>query len=542
MRDLFYDIKCLILILILLPIAGFSKGDVCPLQDFSIDPKILTWERPEDEKPVDQNQELKDLGTDIVVRKFFTTPETMFNFIKLVYGDLDDALKNYRKNNNLDDRAIFLTFKGGNVLRMIANGVFDLLPSRARDLLKAEYTQYFKRSDADFSVYVDEEKLGDLDYDKVLNEISDLVFLRLNKIRNEFKRNSQKYFNLFQVKPEVAIKELNSYFDQLKDIEAIKDKTNDKWFNAKFIQLQFVDGLKAKANLSCPYQGQYDYKYEIKKDKAVATPVSKTPNWIVNSDNRIIESVFGTDKNKLTKFYLLRSKIVFEYIYEKDGVFHKKPIGGELIDVSLTHRNDSALRDFLNNYDKEVTKYTLISPTLADEKIVINSYSPSGLARDLQIILFDNFDRPWHGGLKYMKRVYRFFFLSILEMLHDYGLNSIKAKEYINNIKEKIIGPLYSLYPLNKNSKKVAKEIIDNADQVALEYGDDMEVTNRFWQALGKLLDDLIKNPQADDQEGFKDFLMSIEKNIDIALKLEEMPEDKTLFKKIFQVGMDKLF
>lgn len=539
MKKLLYNIKNTILVLMLVPVYGLSKNDVCPLPDFSTD-KVAAWEIPHEERYLDKDQEIKDLGTDIVVKKFFNTPETLFNFVNLVYGNIDNALKSYRKNNNLENRAIFLVFKGGNVLRMLANGVFDLLPPKARDLLKAEYAQYFKRSDADFSVYVDEKKLRDLNYDKVLGEVSDLVFLELNKIREIIKKDPQKYFNLMQVKSDFGMKELSSFFDQLKNLNAIKDKDNEKWFNAKFTQLQFGDFL-ASPGIKCDYKGRYDYKYRIVNNKMVETKLSEKPDWIYNTDNRTIELPVGSDPNNTVKFFLLRSKVAFEYTYEKDGVLTRKPIGGELIDVSLPHRKDFRLREFLDNYDKEIAKYTLISPLAAEEKITINSYSPAGLAQDLQMMILEQFDRPWHGGPKYTKRVNRFFFMAILEMLYDYGLESVEAQKYLSDVKEKIIKPLSSLYPLN-NSHDVVLELKNNIDQIALEYENKMAVTNRFWQGFGKLLDDLIKNPQADDREGFEDFLKAIEKNIDIAFRLENIHIGKILFSPIFKVEMDKLF
>src|SRR5687768_15431151 len=118
-----------------------TARETCPLPDVTPD-RVIIQNDPE-EPLVDNNRELKDLGTEIVVKEFFKSKDSLFNFMKLTYETIDNALNDYKKKHDLDDRSMFFLFKGGNVMRIIANGVFAMLPPEARDLLQATYGDIF---------------------------------------------------------------------------------------------------------------------------------------------------------------------------------------------------------------------------------------------------------------------------------------------------------------------------------------------------------------------------------------------------------------
>lgn len=517
---------------------GANEPDLCPQPDLT--PTRLTIEAGRDPKYVDKDRDLKNVGTDIVVQRFFNTPDKLFNFMKLVYGNINKALSNYKKVNKLEERSIFLLFKGGNVLRIVANGLFDHIPPEQRNFLKKEYAPDFKRSDADFSVYIDDKKINNYNYDILFDQVANVIYLELNKIRDEFQANPQKYFNLLGLKREVAQAELAKHFEELSKLPAVEDKTNDNWYQAKFKQLQLLDMQAVPAKL-CDYKGQLDYKF-VKKDSDVeGIPLTNKPNWIVNSDNRVLEWAWGSDPKKLVKFALVRSKVAFEYTYEKDGKIVRQPIGGELIDVSIPHRKDDRLREFLDNYDKTVARYTLVSEAL-DDKFTMKAYSLENLAEDLQFIIFDSFDRPWNGGPKYAKRINRLFFLYIVEMLGTYGLGSKKAKEYIADVKKNILEPLEKLYPLGDESEALAKTEVDNAKKLKSDWPE-LVRTNDFWRALGALINNhLIPAPLDKDADGFKEFLEAINKNIERIETLNTMPLLKIEPEEVYKSDMTMLF
>jgi hypothetical protein len=514
----------------------------CPIPNFTPDEVIIDTQKDSDIKEpyVDLSRPIKDLGTDFVVKEFFSTPQSLYNFMDLVYGTLDKSLDDFKKKHGLEDRAITLLFKGGNVLRIVANGVFSMLPEEASQILKDFYEPDFKRSDADFTVYVDKEKLGGLEYHKAFSDITSLVYKDLDVIRSAFKADPKKYFDFFKLKKADAQNKLKLYFDELVGLDITKDKENETWFNAEFKQLQLLDERANNAS-NCDYFGQYDYKFIFKDGRIIGVPLSGKPDWIVNTDNRTLEWPTGADESKVVKFHLVRAKAGFEYSFLINGKLHRKPIGGELIDVSLPHWDDESTKEFLNNYDENVAEYTIVSPD-GDDKILLKSYTVAYLAHDLLNILFGQFDRPWNGGPKYAKRVNRLFFLSLLEMLADLGLGSDDAKEYTNDLKENILAPLKSIYPLKDNAQARA-DLQKNIIEFATKFPKAASI-NDFWAKLDKLINkDLVNNPQESDEVEFNKLVEAIEKNINVIAELNKLPFKLKIDKNaVYNSDMSKLF
>lgn len=524
----------------LAPVVNKPSYERCALPE--IKPEVIRKAKEDPRDFVDDDQDLKKVGTDFVVEHFFSTPDTLFNFLKLVYGTIDNALADYRTKKGIDDRAVFLLFKGGNVLRMVANSLFDQISPEARRLLKKEYGHNFKRSDADFSVYIDDKKLGSHTYSKTLAEVTKLVFDQLNIIRREFKANPQKYFNFFQLRSDFSAKHLKKFFDLLPELDSVKKldknkKANPNWFGAKFKQFQLLNE-RALPSPHCSYFGGYDTREESSANETIATRLSKTPDWLVNTDNRSLSWFWGSDPSKTVKFYLVRTKVYFEYFYEKDGENKRKAVGGELIDVSIPHRDDDRLREFLDNYDKNVAEYTIVDN---DEEFKLKAYSIDNLTEDLQFILLDSFERPWEGP-KYEKRVYRIFLLFIAEMLGAYGIGSSEIKAFISELRESFVEPARTFYPLNNNSSEKAKQIQENIKNMAKTW-EKLPLIMGFFSALSDLMADrLVKSPKDNDEEGLKNLLDFIDSNLDIAEQLGAMAPMKIDLKRLYNVNLNNLF
>lgn len=504
-----------------------EKDLVCPNIDFSLNDANLITSKDDDQEYVDENRDVKDLGTSIVVKSFFKTPDTLFNFLKLVYGNLDKVLENYRLGKNLAEHSIFLVFKGGNVLRMMANTIFEEMPPQARDLLKEKYANDFKRSDADFSVYINENKLNGLDYETTFNELTKILFDELAVIRKEFEANPAKYFSFFQYNNDYAVKELQSYLPQLSDVAAVKDPNNETWFNANFKQIQ-LNNIKVNPSLNCKYQGNFDYAFRVKGDDILSITASDKTDWISNSDNRTLEFPMGNMPGQVIKFSLVRSKVIFEYTYEKDGVMYRKPIGGELIDVSLPHRKDSSLANFFK--DNNIVDFTVVSNEGEDE-FTMKVYSTPYLAHDLHNILFDSFDRPWNGGHKYLKRLNRLMFLAITEMVGDYGLGSVDMQNYVTKIND-----IISLFTQSAQ--------INNEQMLELTNSwPDMHIMNNFMISLNKLMVKLSTDAQENDKEELKGLLEVVNQAMEIAKQIANLPKASiTNINQIRKVNINKIF
>jgi len=495
--------KCFLIIFSLVICAVIQASNNCPIsQQISDEIEINN-----------ESQMIKDLGTDIVVNEFFSTPDTLFNFMSLVYNGIHARLEEYKNKQKLTDKSIFLLLKKNNILRMVAQGVFEQVGPEVREILEDTYDADFKRSHADFSVYIDAKKLGGIKYNKVFDDISKLVFAELGKIRLELLAHPKKYFNFMQLEPAAASRELEKYFTELNQLPIVEDSKNQKWYDAKFTQLQLLDA-RANKDIICSYIGQVDYRFDVINNKIVGTPLSTKTRWIANTEKKI-------------KFGLVSSEVVFEYIFEKDGETIRKPIGGKLIDVSI--------REFVDNYNQNIAAYNLSSLT-GEEKIIIKAYSLKYLAARLQAALFNSFNRP------HEKRINEIFFLILTQLLGTYGTGSEKSKEYIKYVTKQLLQPLEKIYPVNNNSHKVASEIQEAAREFS-ERWPDMVAANNFWQALANFVVlGLDTKPEAEDSKGFEKLLEAINRNVKIINKLNMMAITKIIPEKIYETDIKKLF
>lgn len=510
------------------------QTDICPeivnapdSQKLPLDPEL-----PKN----DLNRVIKDFGTDIVTKNFFKSSNSLYSFLNVVYLTVDKALNEYKAKNGLDDKSIYLIFKGGNVLRIIAEGVLNAVNPAVRKILEEKYLPYFKRSDADFTVLIDEKLLNGLDYDQVFSDVTNLVYDKQVELRNEFESNSEKYFDFMQLKKEIASKELAEYEKKLED--NLKEDYNEKWSNVKFTQLQILDDA-ANEKLNCPYQGQNDFKIEFSpedKSNIILSKINDKPNWLAISINNALE--FPSEKNPadLTKFSLVRTKVAFEYFYtSSDNKLKLKKEGGELIDISIRHKKDFRLREFLDNYADEIENFTLVD---GDKSFIMKAESIRGLENDLKDILFVLYKRPWDAS-KYEKRVNRLFFLYTAEMLGtEGGINSPRTKDYLKEIREKIINNLHKLYPMNENTASFAQTLENNAHEIAENYPE-MSSLNTFIFNLTELIQtDLVKNPIENDESKFQDFLDVIEENYSITEEISTMSQPQIDLMKVYIINI----
>ncbi len=516
--------------------------DYCPNSDKT--PDKIAIDNHDDGTPyIDYNRELKDFGTDFIVNEFFRTPDKLFNFINLVYGSLNQAVENYKNNNKIKDpESVSLLFKGGNVMRMVANGVFKMLPPEAKELLEGEYAKHFKRSDADFGVMVNPKGLPEnFDYERAMDNLSKISFRTLNMIRNELNKNPEKYFN----KSQFSSAKMADYFAKLEQLDSTKNKDNPNWYQAKFLQLQLL-GYKANQDLKCNYEGQYDYKYLFDRtaeanSRIIGIPLNKKTNWIMNTINKTLEIPSETDPKKIVKFYLVRSKAQFEYTFTKNNQSKRIPIGGELIDVSFSHKDDARTEPFFINYKRGVADYIL---SMGDKSIKIKAESLFGLAKDLYEVVFEQWPRPW-AAKKYEKRVSRIFFLSIVEMMGKLGIGSNQAKDYIEQVKADILAPLASVYPLSESDPDQATKLVEQTLTRAKELHSswpDMEIAGQAFIGLSELASHMFENPWLDDKANFENLLKLIEDNLEFMSKLTEMSPNKIDLQQIYNVDISSLF
>jgi len=159
---------------------------------------------------VDDSREFKDLCTDIIVKQFLSTDQSMFNFLSLVYGNFYNAIEMYKEAKGLAEWDIFFVYKGGNILRIISNDFLRELPRASSKIITDYYDQFFKRSDADFSIYVNPVLEN---YDQVHSDMTYLSYLLQFYIRKNFSHHLTDYFDLFKYSRDFKTHLLSEYYE-----------------------------------------------------------------------------------------------------------------------------------------------------------------------------------------------------------------------------------------------------------------------------------------------------------------------------------------
>lgn len=492
---------------------------------------------------VDESRDVKEVLTDMVVKEFFRTPESLYNFLETTYTTIDKELDAYRKKNNFSDRAIFFIFKGGNVLKMLANAeILNRLPESSRALLDAKFGEYFKRSDADFSVLIDPNLLGKLDFDVVINDVVEMVAKALNTIRDQFNAAPKKYFDFLQANNSSASSLLAAYMNTLNGLKMLRDPNMKKWYQAKFLQLQLLDA-RANAVAMCPYIGGFDFQqvYIPKPtDKIVSLLVGQKPNWLANSANLSLEFARPGDDEKLAKFYLLREKVQFQMVTKKDGDSVEKILGGELIDVSIPHRRDTQLQDIIKHYDRWIKEYALVSPD-GKRSFTFKSESIEGLLADIMEILFSESPRPW-DNIKFSKRIQRLFFLATVDIFKTIGTGSSEIEHYFDMVEDKILTPSLSIFSDNANPQELFKTIKANADELLGKWPNLYLMNQMWWTMANILVERLVNSPDAEDKTKFSSFVELLRENIKMLKSLKNNPAAKIPDEPVSEINVTNLY
>ena len=106
---------------------------------------------------INDKQELESHVTEFVTNTLLETNENIASFLYLITSTFDHVLKKYCKKKSLEQTDIYFAYKGGNMLRMLVNGSLANFPKFVSTLIEEKYNKYFKKSDADFSIYINPE-------------------------------------------------------------------------------------------------------------------------------------------------------------------------------------------------------------------------------------------------------------------------------------------------------------------------------------------------------------------------------------------------
>jgi hypothetical protein len=190
-----------------------------------------------DEVFVDPHKEYKDIFTEFITMQFFKSPESLFNFLEAICTTFELAFSAYRSKYNIKDAELFFIYKGGNVLRIIANDFLKEFPAHANKLLISKYEKYFGRSDCDFSVYIKPEIN---DYEQVFKDITLISYILQVKLRKQFMAEPSKYFDFYKYNVEYQKQLLNECFKKIVKSTALSDPKYPKVYRSMMIPISVV--------------------------------------------------------------------------------------------------------------------------------------------------------------------------------------------------------------------------------------------------------------------------------------------------------------
>jgi len=461
---------------------------------------------PKSDTIVDPKQSFKKVVDDFVINEIFSDQNNKINFLKLISDEFGNMINGYILENNLEKNSILFIYKGGNVLRIHFNNQMKLYPQKFSECMKKIFDDNFKKSDDDFTIYIN-YKIPN--YQKVFDDIVYLSYKVLQKIKNELNDNKVKYFSLYSknereinkticdklMKPMSDAFSANKYIDVYSsDQEIIRVHVGDE--DSPYSNYT-LDGIIFD-NKIC------DSKNDIKRftyynpfgndEKIQSNEITSNRNdfAIVNegdlhviypfADNKPSSLIYLTYNNTLdftketgtkSSFVLLRAKMNCVMFASKDDVTgsskNKILTGGELIDVSIPKENDDGLIQFYKKIDHHPidTLITQIQFVGNDNKpFYLSSYTIDYMIIDLQRMLFSDIFFPWND-VKYEKRVYRLWCLYFIKLIIDRNENVEKifvdVYKYLDDESDKLLN--YDLIIKNP----ILKNFADNYNRIKKE-------------------------------------------------------------------------
>lgn len=360
------------------------------MSENSIDYKLTETQNINYSILTDKLKPIKDVLTNLVNDFFIHDNKNEIKLIKLIYKHVDIVLKKY---------GMFLVFKGGNVLRLINNNIMKYFPKDSDEIINEIFSPFLKFSDNDFTVWVDPNLMN---YRSFYKDILYELFQALDDIREEYINNLEEYFYIYKLNKielssikENLIEKLNEVDKKDDYFEIQMNKTSDKIIT--------LNNDHNKILIFSKIGKEYEF---------------------FNSMNFTLD--FHQDDGRRIKFSLLRTKLNFLI----NSMNSKKNVSGELIDISVPHKEDSTLKK-LDSEDKFAEFISKNVKKINDKKNGFTYYlvNIEYIINDLFEILFSG-DFPWEDS-KYEKRMARliyFIFLGLIdhEKISIKNLNKIK--------------------------------------------------------------------------------------------------------------------
>ena len=388
-------------------------------------PKIYPIEQKYDKKPKD---ELVNLVTDFINENYFNSIETAEKIFLLINKCFNQAIKIYCKEHDDPERLrrrqenkqrkkltgkIKFYAKGGLVLYMLKNKYLDTIENvDIKKTLNNNYDKFFKKSDMDFSIAIDNTSLSQEKYNQIYKDMSELSYYLLYLIRSHIRYFPTEYSDYQKLNNQYKKKLLEELRKKMNNSNYIKDQIDDSLYVCKLVHNN--NYVEEPCNRDITYNIEKQFDTIIVKENNTSLKLY-FPSKINNYLNEEVKDYYITYNNSIdfdingdrTRFFLARLKSLFSiYIINSTNCCTFENLGGEMIDVSITHYESKQKLDIkddltlhkIKNYDSEFN-----IPTI------------EYFLKELELIIF-NHKYPW-AEVKWEKRLYRYLFLYIVVLI-----------------------------------------------------------------------------------------------------------------------------
>jgi hypothetical protein len=405
-----------------------------------------------DNANIDEKRVFKNILTEFVINYFFNEKTYTNNFVIIIDRFFNTMINNYCRQNKISKKNIIFIYKGGNVFSMAYKNAVQEYPKSIFENIKKKFSIFFRKSDFDFSILIN----PNIDnYDKIYSEISNLSYYVLVRLRDFFNDRS-KYFGYYNMNINNKYCKLFKTLNNLNKATTLSQPFNGGQFN----RIIFEDIVYDHNNNSMPVElFEYQYVNDNSQQGAFSTNTSSKRHdiYIYNDNsnaNNINVSSISDDVNtfyisvnttidfdvqdvngqlKKIKFNLVRMKTNFLLFFDNNQKKEKVNISGELIDVSIPHKQSYGMDKYFIDINKSFQHYNI-----SDDYYVVGE-SIENLKKDLENI-FSLYTAPWLIE-KYEKRIYRLMFICMILLLKEPATITEKLKylidvyTFVNNIK-----------------------------------------------------------------------------------------------------------
>lgn len=531
----FYDLNSVINMIIGANINKFVLPNSTNMKPY-LDPNEYDLISNNNNMPKDTSKEIfQNILTLFISNNFYKSKETIYNFFNLINTIFKKAINEYIEKKKLPKKCIQFIFKGGNVLKIIAISNLEKLPFSSRKPLLNMYNKYFKKSDADFQINIRDltkvsapnNKTVD-QMNEIQEEIENLTYLLLNRIRNFMLENIYKFNDFYKLNSEQQITIFKNIINNINKIDKNKlqppfNEQTTKFTNLVFNEIHITQNsnilevplpqINLKNTYGVSQNGRRDFiinNNNLDPDKNDILTIPKIQKF---SAQDVIFSMYDMQQNNnvykylqnssyyisinktIPNFTLARIKVNFKINYIQKDVEHYTNLSAEYIDVSILKYNKDTEKYFEDDYISEYKTYFLTNEQNRKE-FVFMSLSNNAIIKDLEYILFINNEYPW-TDTKYISRLNRLLLFYTFD-LHNKNIaknNKISLLHTIKNI-FKSINPLLSLYLsddssddlLDDNKQKCYSKFINEMNEMFKKTFDKLDKTIKFTNLLSFLL------------------------------------------------------